>query len=448
MAATSADATGGYSTVPTVIGMRGDRRRHRVVKGAATTSERLSVAGLHDLVERLVYLPAVDLLVTCEKENGASVWDAADPSLRLVGRLPHGREKGHRNCAATVFDCGHVPERSLLVTVGVDRRLCAWDATAPFGAVASLQVPGGNSAQLCLAWEEAEGGVLYSGGTDGRVRLWDLRADDGRCAPLATKAPPGGHAAEAWVTQLITFGRARLLSGATDALIIEWDLRRRRTGLALEPRRVFHHHSKAVCALAFAAACHLLLSAAYEHDVFVWAPSLPERTQPSRLVGHSRAVAALCASATTAEALSCDVGGTVRVWDVRTLRCVQALEPPDRLAGLCRPLAYDGTRQRLLLLGGFLARLRAARCRRVGQHLLRHDRRGGVRGAPRAAAGGVGHLAHPDQRLHGGAARRAAAVLLGGGGDGARARPARAVRPRWRLRRLGARLVGGGSRRE
>ena len=64
--ATSADATGGYSTVPTVIGMRGDRRRHRVVKGAATTSERLSVAGLHDLVERLVYLPAVDLLVTCE----------------------------------------------------------------------------------------------------------------------------------------------------------------------------------------------------------------------------------------------------------------------------------------------------------------------------------------------------------------------------------------------
>ena len=353
MAATSADATGGYSTVPTVIGMRGDRRRHRVVKGAATTSERLSVAGLHDLVERLVYLPAVDLLVTCEKENGASVWDAADPSLRLVGRLPHGREKGHRNCAATVFDCGHVPERSLLVTVGVDRRLCAWDVTAPFGAVASLQVPGGNSAQLCLAWEEAEGGVLYSGGTDGRVRLWDLRSDDGRCAPLATKPPHGGHAAEAWVTQLITFGRARLLSGATDALIIEWDLRRRRTGLALEPRRVFHHHSKAVCALAFAAACHLLLSAAYEHDVFVWAPSLPERTQPSRLVGHSRAVAALCASATTAEALSCDVGGTVRVWDVRTLRCVQALEPPDRLAGLCRPLAYDGTRQRLLLLGGF-----------------------------------------------------------------------------------------------
>ena len=138
MAATSADATGGYSTVPTVIGMRGDRRRHRVVKGAATTSERLSVAGLHDLVERLVYLPFVDLLVTCEKENGASVWDASDPSLRLVGRLPHGREKGHRNCA-TVFDCGHVPERSLLVTVGVDRKLCAWDATAPFGAVASLQ---------------------------------------------------------------------------------------------------------------------------------------------------------------------------------------------------------------------------------------------------------------------------------------------------------------------
>ena len=36
------------------------------------------------------------------------------------------------------------------------------------------------------------------------------------------------------------------------------------------------------------------------------------------------------------QAISVDVSGSVRVWDVRAGRCVQCIEPPERLAGLHR----------------------------------------------------------------------------------------------------------------
>ena len=41
-------------------------------------------------MERIVYLQGLDLLVTCESDRGASLWEAGG-RMRMSARLPHGR---------------------------------------------------------------------------------------------------------------------------------------------------------------------------------------------------------------------------------------------------------------------------------------------------------------------------------------------------------------------
>ena len=67
-----------FSVEPTVVPMLGDRRRHHVSsKSKSASNDEDSAAGAIGGVQRLVYLAALDELVTCERDRGASRWEAS-----------------------------------------------------------------------------------------------------------------------------------------------------------------------------------------------------------------------------------------------------------------------------------------------------------------------------------------------------------------------------------
>ena len=137
-----------YHTEPDILPMLGDRRRHPIAVKARQrerTADEDSAAGGCDGVQRIVYIAPLEVLVTCERERGASIWEA-DGRMRLLARLPHGRNaiqasliqgtsprmsSEHRrrigatstaggtaggagllDVCATVLDCVHVPGAS------------------------------------------------------------------------------------------------------------------------------------------------------------------------------------------------------------------------------------------------------------------------------------------------------------------------------------------------
>jgi hypothetical protein len=214
-----------YQTEPDILPMLGDRRRHPIAvkaKQRERTVDEDSAAGGCDGVQRIVYIAPLDVLVTCERERGASIWET-HARMRLLARLPHGRNaihasliqgtsprmsaehrvrigatsaagstsggKGLLDVCATVLDCVHVPgapspdggksaqqahsalgtardgagrlHDARIVTSGMDRHLCAWAERPPHGLCNALRAP---CAQLCLVWHAAHGALLFGFG--------------------------------------------------------------------------------------------------------------------------------------------------------------------------------------------------------------------------------------------------------------------------------------------
>ena len=85
----------------------------------------------------------------------------------------------------------------------------------------------------------------------------------------------------------------------------------------------------------------------------MWGPNSSGPTSSSTLSGHSRSVADVYASRVSAEAVSADVGGSIKVWDVRSARCTQSIEPPGQFAGRPRPLVFCGEVHAIVLVGAF-----------------------------------------------------------------------------------------------
>ena len=80
-----------YHNEPQILPMLGERRRHPIaIRARSRAVDEDSAAGGCDGVQRIVFIAALELLVTCQRERGASIWETGG-RLRLLARLPHGR---------------------------------------------------------------------------------------------------------------------------------------------------------------------------------------------------------------------------------------------------------------------------------------------------------------------------------------------------------------------
>lgn len=127
--------------------------------------------------------------------------------------FPGGRNRfacgGHFD---QVLSCCLVEQRSLLVSVGVDRVVRLWDWRAPARTHCSAALLGHQGAITAVA-AEPDGTQVYSASMDLSLRMWDLRTR--RCADTLL-----GHVAG--VSALDVYAKGRALTGGVDKTVRLW----------------------------------------------------------------------------------------------------------------------------------------------------------------------------------------------------------------------------------
>jgi WD40 repeat protein len=153
-------------------------------------------------------------------------------------------------------------------------------------------------------------GTLYTGGVNGNITGWDV-------AHMFVEAILQGHTDS--ITSFVSISSLRLLvSGSMDSTVRIWNLR------SNAPLKVLRGHVRGVTSVSFSNEQRVLCSCGFDHEVLVWNPYV--ETRPSgKLRGHTCSVLRVECVEGTYEAISVDIEGNVRIWDLRTLSCVQIL---------------------------------------------------------------------------------------------------------------------------
>lgn len=176
-----------------------------------------------------------------------------------------------------------------------------------------------------------DGKVAISGGEDGGVRVWDLRA--GRCVRVCD-----GHGASVTAVCLLPDGR-RALSAGLDGTVRSWDVRKS------ECQQIFEGHDGPVTAMTTSADGRLAFTAADDHTVRAWDVASGRCTEIFRedpvlwaSVFDECAIAAIYQGLNESGAEILVTGsddGKIRIWLILTGQCVRVLESPrsETLAG-------------------------------------------------------------------------------------------------------------------
>jgi len=67
----------------------------------------------------------------------------------------------------------------------------------------------------------------------------------------------------------------------------------------------------------------MILSSGYEFEILVW--NLTKTEPVEKLSGHESLIVSLCCPSETFNAVSCDIKGVIKIWDLRDLNCSQTI---------------------------------------------------------------------------------------------------------------------------
>ncbi|KAJ9447323.1 Guanine nucleotide-binding protein subunit beta-like protein [Diplonema papillatum] len=168
-----------------------------------------------------------------------------------------------------------------------------------------------DESQVCLRWSDTFSRLL-SGSRSGLLSIWAHTADEPsvqNCDRLHS---------EAIMDIVLTENMA--LTASLDSTVKVIDVHRGKV------RTEFKGHQQGVYLLAYCAEHSLLASAGYEYDPYIWmvhmAANKPCKLQDKRRP-HRSALVGLEAIPDTPQLISADQSGMIKLWDIRTFRCVQ-----------------------------------------------------------------------------------------------------------------------------
>ena len=140
-----------------------------------------------------------------------------------------------------------------------------------------------------------------------------------------------------------------LLSCGADGTLLISDLGR---GTCTERNRLRHPNGKGIHSLAWCSSLAAVATCGIERQILWWSPSLARPV--FKLSGHTATVTEVLLDERNLQLISSSEDSVVRVWDVRTHKCVQAIEPLRGHA--VSAMTLDSARNCLLTAGRQLCR--------------------------------------------------------------------------------------------
>lgn len=219
---------------------------------------------------------------------------AGPPAAHLGIHFPSVRLTSDTN----VFSVAFSPDGRRLACAGSDGTIRLWDVRRH---VQLAQLPG-HSDPIEDVRFSPDGGLLATAGDDDTVRLWDLRSNT-QVAELT------GHRAEVWTVDFSPDG-ALLASGSKDHTVRLWDVRSHRQV------RVLRDNRDAVTSVRFSPDGTTLASASWDKSVRLW--NTATWAERGVLNGHTQAVHSVAFSRDGRTLASGGEDQKVLVWNVTT----------------------------------------------------------------------------------------------------------------------------------
>ena len=239
-------------------------------------------------------------MLASANENVISLWEIH--TGRRVAELTEHSE----NITTLVFS----PDGKVLASASEDNTVRLWNATTR--RLLFLPLSGHDGDTIAIAFSP-DSKMLVSGSTDNSVRLWSATTGQ-HLATLEEQIAWGvvtheGHTGDVTAVAFSPDGTT-LASGGTDNKIRLWDVGAR------EHRAALTGHSERVTALTFSENGSMLVSGSTDNTIQLW--NTATGTRLDILEGHESDVAVLSFSPDGATLASGDAGNIVRLWDGNT----------------------------------------------------------------------------------------------------------------------------------
>jgi WD40 repeat protein len=243
--------------------------------------------------------------------NGA----AAPPDQNAKPELV--MESGHHK---PVMSIAFGPDSQWLVSASQDTTLKLWDLKTG----RELRAFAGHPGMVEKTAVTPDGRTLISAATDGAVKTWDI--ETGReLSSLGGRTP-------VWALALSLDG-GTIAAGSKDGLIRVWPISTTKKLKTL-------HESIEVTGLAFGGNAEWL-AASVGKNVDIWKLSNGEKIQT--LAGHQNVVLAVAASRDGRWLASCDLDGSVKLWDTNTWHEIHAWPAKPGQSSFAVTFNPDGT---------------------------------------------------------------------------------------------------------
>lgn len=250
-------------------------------------------------IRKVVHAPDVNLMFVLD--DYATTLKVYKHNATLLKTLSIYRLRKH----TVILDFAWSPAEKRLGVVMQDNTLQFFDFNDNFSFIHVLKNSSGLKLQQSI-WYVSLWITTDSGAT---MQDWNIITEE-------TFMWPRIHTAQ--ITQIIELGGDLIASSAQDRALVLWSLTWKESIMKLGLDRAYAH------SLAFSSDFDMLLATGYELEVKVYVfDSARDCSRRGQLAGHSHSITALEIMKESPLAITADDRSYLKVWDLRTLSCVQ-----------------------------------------------------------------------------------------------------------------------------
>jgi WD40 repeat protein len=316
-----------------------------------------------DSIERMSYLPELDVLATCSRDSSLILWDIrtqskkyelfplshlvvpralsaslqpAIPSLRQPKVRAHDNKPikpkpgTSLNASICPLDSHYIHAVRKLFVCNVDKSISVHDARRMFKEVEAFEVPGLPMCITHIIHPHTKQPVLVIGLSTGSVVCYKVATQAGA---LQGDMLCAIHVCEGPITRVVGAGEVGILVTSLSGVMVAIELDK------WTVERTYKGHARSIFCCAYASTYRLIATGGLDRKLTIWNPYV---TKPTWLLeGHHDSIVEVIINELHNQIISLSADKHIRIWDIRRMDCLQTLyddclqAPDDRLTAAC-----------------------------------------------------------------------------------------------------------------